>query len=94
MESYDYLKFFIALIFVISLMGGLSLILKRFVPGNTPFKPSDKRRLKIIEALTLDQKRRAMIIRRDDKEHLIILGHNSETIVETNIDAKQENITE
>lgn len=87
MEYYDYLKFFIALIFIVSLMGALAFILKRFVPGGTPFVAPSKRRLKIVEMLILDHKRKALLIKRDDQEHLIIIGQNSDIVVERNINS-------
>jgi flagellar protein FliO/FliZ len=86
MEATDYIKFVLALIFVLGLMGGLALILKRIGLGNVGLMPADKRRLKIIEILPLVARRKALILRRDDKEHLVILGSNGETVVETNIE--------
>lgn len=78
-----------ALAFVLALMGLLALILKRFglngpvatpVPGTTP-------RLRILEILSLSPQHRALIIARDDTQHLVILGPNGETVVETGIKA-------
>ncbi len=91
MDEYYYLKFFIALIFVIALMGGLSLLLRRFLPGSAPFVKAANRRLKITEMIVIDHKRKAILLQRDDKEHLIIIGSNSEIVVETNIKAKGSN---
>ncbi len=88
MEAVDYLKFFAALALVLGMMGGLALILKKVGLGNVGLVPADKRRLKIVEILPLDARRKALILRRDDKEHLVILGANGETVVETNIERK------
>ena len=85
MDIYDYIKFVAALVFVLGLMGGLALVLKRIGLGNVGVTPADKRRLKIVEILTIDARRKALILRRDDKEHLVILGVNGETVVETDI---------
>lgn len=86
MDTLDYLKFIAALALVLGLMGGLALILKKIGLGNIGLVPADKRRLKIVELLPLDARRKALILRRDDKEHLVILGVNGETVVETNIE--------
>lgn len=86
MDALDYLKFVSALALVLGLMGGLALILKKVGLGNIGMVPADKRRLKILEILPLDARRKALILRRDDKEHLVILGVNGETVVETNIE--------
>jgi flagellar protein FliO/FliZ len=88
MEITDYLKFLFALLFVLSLMGGLAYALKYFGFGGTSrMLPADKRRLKIVEVLHLDARHRASLLRRDDREHLVILGSSGETVVETNIPA-------
>ncbi len=88
MDLYDYVKFLAAFVFVLGLMGGLALVLKRIGLGNVGTLPADKRRLKIIEILPVDARRRAMILRRDDVEHLIITGPTGETVIETNIKPK------
>ena len=86
MEAVDYLKFVASLALVLGLMGGLALVLKRLGLGNVGMLPPDKRRLKVVEILTIDPRRKALILRRDDKEHLVILGVNGETVVETYIE--------
>lgn len=86
----DYLKFFFALLFVLCLMGGLAYILKRFGLNGEKILPPSQRRLKVIETLPIDARRRAILLRRDDKEHLVILGPTGETVVESNIPAKPE----
>ena len=81
------LKMVLALIFVLGLMGLLTLALKKLgLAGPVPVA-GKKARLKLIEIIPLDQRRRLAIIQRDDKQHLVILGPNSETVVETNIPA-------
>jgi flagellar protein FliO/FliZ len=88
METIDYIKFVASLALVLGLMGGLALILKKIGLGNIGIVPADKRRLKIVEILPLDARRKALILRRDDKEHLVILGVNGETVIETDIERK------
>lgn len=81
----DYLRFVMALTFVIGLMGGFYLILKKLNLGN--LQPSNsKRRLRVIESLMLDSRHRAVLLQRDDKEHLVILSPTGETVVETRIE--------
>lgn len=90
MTLIDYLKFIAALIFVLGLMGGLALLLKRLGLGSASMLPADKRRLKVLEILPLDARRKAVLLRRDDAEHLVIFGPTGETVIETNIQAKHE----
>ncbi len=89
MDYQDYLKFFAALVLVLSLMGGLAYVLKRLGFGQdgmiSPRLSKTKKRLKIIEILPLDTKRKALIIERDNTQHLVILGPSGETVLETNI---------
>lgn len=87
MELYDYFKFAAALVFVLCLMGGLSYVLRRFNLGQGRMISPADRRLKIVEVLPLDARRKAMLIKRDDTEHLVILNASGETVVETNIKA-------
>lgn len=82
---YMILKFCAALVFVLALMGGLALTLKRLGLTQGGSAAPGKRRLKVVETLPLDARRRAMILRRDGTEHLVILGPNGETVVETRI---------
>ncbi len=72
-----------ALVFVLGLMGGLAIALKKLgLSGAMPIKTGEKR-LKIIEILPLDGRRKLAIIERDDVQHLILLGGNEETVIET-----------
>ena len=86
MEATEILRFFAALVFVLALIGGTAWLMRRF--GFMPRgirKRGAGRRLEIIESLTLDVRNRAVLIRRDETEHLIILGPQNATIVENNI---------
>ncbi len=85
MEPSDYLKFFFAMIFVLSLMGGLAFVLKRLGFTHGGLTTTKNKRLKILEVLPLDARRKAMIIQRDDTQHLVLLSASGETVIETNI---------
>ena len=89
MEFSSYLRFLLALIFVIGLIGVFSVMARRMGLGfpTTAIKKSAGRRLSVEEVVPLDGRRRMVLIRRDDTEHLILLGPNSETVVENNIKA-------
>lgn len=86
-DSEILLKFISAFAFVLAMMFLLSWVLKRMgLPGHS-LLPSGKRRLKIVEFLPIDHRRRLVLVRRDDKEHLLVLGVGGETVVESNIPA-------
>ncbi len=85
MDLTDYLRFAGALAVVLALMGLLAFALKKLgLSGATSMLGAPKR-LKVIEVLPLDPRRKAVLIQRDDKQHLVILGPTGETIVETGI---------
>ena len=95
MDLDQVLRGLLALVFVLGLIGGITLLAKRF--GFTPRatlpkrsrrgiggqKASSSRRLAIVEVLPVDAKRRLVLIRRDDKEHLIMLGADRELLIES-----------
>ena len=86
----------ISLLFVIALILGLALLIKKYALPNSPnnplFKRNSKRRLEMIEQLPLDHKSRLVLVRRDDQEHLLMLGQTSDLVIDTNIIAKPKTI--
>lgn len=46
-----------------------------------------QRRLKLVETLSLDSRRRVAIVRCDDRDHLILLGANNDTVISGDIEA-------
>ena len=92
-DGIQLLRFFAALAFVLALMGGLYLILQR-IQSRGPMRMGAQRRLQISEIMPLDSRRRAILLRRDDKEHLVIFGPNGETVIESGIKVpKEKNVT-
>ena len=79
----------ISLLFVIALILGLALLVKKFaMPGGNRtaiFRKPAQRRLEVIESLPVDHKSRLMLIRRDEVNHLIMLGPDGDLLIETGI---------
>ncbi|MDB5490849.1 MAG: hypothetical protein JWO78_698 [Micavibrio sp.] len=90
-SGHDFLRLISALALVLALMGGLTLILRRINAAAGLQMPGNKRRLKIVEIMNLDQRRRLVLISRDGVEHLVILGAAGETVVETGIAPVEKN---
>ncbi len=91
MDTIDIARFFFVFLFVMALMGGLWLILRKLgINGHIPVIPAAKRRLKIVEVLPIDPRRKAIILRRDGTEHLVILGASGETVVESGFSPETE----
>ena len=93
MDIGDYLRFGLALIFVLGLIGLMATIARRAGFGFPikALKPSASRRISIIEVTPLDGRRRLVLVRCDMKEHLLLIGPNTELVVASNIltDSKQ-----
>jgi len=89
MGSTDYLRFALVLIFVLGLIGLLAALARRAGLGfpAKAISPAGQRRLSIVEVTPLDGRRRLVLIRRDDVEHLLVLSPNSEMVIETGIGA-------
>ena len=82
----DYIKFVFAFVFVLALIALATVAARRFgfgLPSNP--RKSAQRRLGILESLNVDGKRRMVLIRRDDKEHLLLLGATTELVIESSI---------
>jgi flagellar protein FliO/FliZ len=87
MDTGEYFKFMLALVFVLGLIGGLALLMRRYGFGVASLrKGTTGRRLQVVEVSALDARRRLVLVRRDSVEHLILLGMNNEMVIESNID--------
>lgn len=73
---------FLALILVLLLIY-VTIIALNKLPKLYKFSKITNDKLIIVERLWLDSKRQAVIIKRDEKQHLIIIGPNSETLIES-----------
>ena len=90
MEWGDYLRFFLALVFVVGLIGLLAWAGKRFGFSARPTVPGSRNRLSILEVTSIDARRRLVLVQRDDVEHLLLLGASEDLVVERGIPAATE----
>ena len=93
MDLYLIAKFASAFVFVISLMLLLQWGLRRAGLAS-PMGAGGKRRLKIIDSLPVDSRRRFVLVRRDETEHLVMLGPNGDTVVETGIAVPKDQLAQ
>ncbi len=86
MDITTYLRFVVALILVIGLIMGFAWVMKRFGLG-AGFQGAlnRKRRLATIETASLDNRHRIVLVRRDNVEHLILVGPNTSQVIERGI---------
>ncbi|HEU0118220.1 MAG TPA: flagellar biosynthetic protein FliO, partial [Alphaproteobacteria bacterium] len=93
-ETVSWLRVAIAFLVVGGLLGLMGYALKHLnlrgikMPGGTVGK-----RLSIIENMPLDVRRRLVLVRCDDKEHLLLLGTNQDIVVESDIAAPPQTKT-
>lgn len=85
MEIADYLRFVFALLFVIALIGLVGYLGRRYGMGYRNVPKSATRRLSISEIMPLDAKRRLILVKRDNQEHLLVLGGTTDLVIEKNI---------
>ena len=94
MEAESYLKFLGTLLLLVGLIALAAVVIRRFglFPGATPLKPRHLRRLRIEEALTIDTRRRLMLLRHDDQEHLVLMGPSSDLLISSKTASPQQEI--
>ncbi len=87
-----YVWYFSALLLVVGLILALAWVARRLGLMGRLGAVGGKRRLSLIEVLPLDAKRRLVLVRRDGTEHLVLLGHASDLVIERGIgDARKPN---
>lgn len=86
MDVIDLWRYFGALLLVVGLIGFAAYGAKRFgLPGL--IKPVGVRRLRIVETVIISARQRVCLIRRDTIEHLVLIGPEGTSIIESNIPA-------
>ena len=86
METLDYLRFLAALAVVVGLIAGAAWAARRF--GLAPrVTGQGGGRLGVVAVQSIDTRRKLVLVRRDDREHLIIVSPTAETVIETGIEA-------
>jgi flagellar biogenesis protein FliO len=79
-------NFIIAFVFVLLLIGAAAWLVRRFGATATDTAQRGRQpRLAVIDSAAVDGRRKLVIIRRDNVEHLLMIGGPSDVVVETNI---------
>ena len=81
------LTFFFAFVAVLALIGVAAWLVRRFGTERLGAASTRSRqpRLAVIDAATVDGRRRLLLIRRDNVEHLLMIGGPTDIVVEPNI---------
>ena len=79
-------RFFIAFLVVLALIGLTAWLVRRFGASRLGTAARGRQpRLAVIDAATVDGRRRLVLIRRDNIEHLLMIGGPTDLVVEPNI---------
>ncbi len=79
-------RFFIAFLVVLALIGLIAWLVRRFGAHRLGSSARGRQpRLAVIDAATVDGRRRLVLIRRDNTEHLLMIGGPTDVVVESNI---------
>lgn len=89
MDPIVYLRFILALALVVGLVLLAGWAGRRFglVPVAGGRRTRRGKRLGLVEVMPLDSRRRLVLVRRDDKEHLLLLSAGRDLVIETGIAA-------
>ncbi|MDF2367993.1 flagellar biosynthetic protein FliO [Sneathiella sp.] len=90
MEPVQYLKYIVGLLIVLGLIALITLLARRL--GMVPRAardPSAPKRLSVTDVMSIDAKRRLVLVKRDDREHLLLLGPERDVVVERNISVNE-----
>src|SRR6266571_6977916 len=81
------LTFLFAFIAVLALIGVFAWLVRRFANNRLSANTQRGRmpRLAVIDAAAVDGRRRLVLVRRDNVEHLLMIGGPTDIVVESNI---------
>ena len=80
-------RFFLAFLIVLGLIGATAWAVRRFGSGRLGGAGARGRqpRLAVIDYASVDSRRRLILVRRDNIEHLVLIGGPTDVVVEANI---------
>jgi len=85
----DFLYYLAILAFVVAIIVVGAMLWRNYMDGGRPvsgfFRPRQEPRLDIVAQANVDGRRRLVLIRRDDTEHLIMTGGPVDVVIETGI---------
>src|SRR5215467_10881866 len=79
-------RFFVAFLIVLGVIGAVWWTVRRFGSGRLGASTRGRQpRLAVIDAAAVDNRRRLVLVRRDNIEHLLMIGGPTDIVVEQNI---------
>lgn len=90
MEFSEIFRFVASLVFIVGLIGACAYGAKKLGLATGGLTATgNQKRLSIIEVKVVDAKHRLVLMRRDNKEHLVLLGGEQNLLIEAGIDAPE-----
>lgn len=83
-----YVRFFLGFAFTIGLIGAVYWVARRYAGRLGIMRAHGIGRLSVTGQISLDARRRVMLVRCDDREHLLLLGPNNDLLLESNAATK------
>lgn len=80
-----YLRFFMALAVTVGLLALVYALARRYGGQFGLVRGGGRGRLAVTAQIALDTRRRLVLVRRDDREHLLLLGPNNDVVIEQGI---------
>lgn len=100
----DVLLYLVMLAFLAGAIVVIGLLIRGYLAGEMPTmatfvslltpSPRPKPRLDVVEQANVDGKRRLLLVRRDDVEHLIMTGGPVDMVIETGIGQRRPHVAE
>ena len=88
MDAMELIRAVLALVLVLGLIGGATWAARRFGPAMWfGARAKTTRSLGVIESLPLDARHRLVLVRRGERNHLLLIGPNHSIVVEDGIPA-------
>jgi flagellar protein FliO/FliZ len=81
LELADFSRTIMGLGVVLLLLALVFWLLRRFGPNGTAIQGTSGRRLALVESLALDPRTRLLLVRHDDREHLLVVSAAGTTTV-------------
>jgi flagellar protein FliO/FliZ len=78
-------RFLVALAIVLALIAAATWFARRYLSSGIIGNLGGRRRLSVVEYAMLDGKSRLVLVRRDETEHLLVLGPSGAVVVESGI---------
>ena len=95
---WEILSWLFFLVFIAALIVVGALLLRGYLTtgsmagslASTFFPPKPEKRLEVVDQANVDGRRRLLLIRRDDVEHLVMTGGPVDVVIETGIAASEQ----